>query len=89
MSISVEVRGGDIERALRLFKKRVQIDGLLRELRSRRFYEKPSVKKKRKKLEAVRRKRKAMRFQYKPWFQYENGWESVLKNRFSAYSTKN
>ncbi len=49
MSISVEVRGGDIERALRLFKKRVQIDGLLRELRSRRFYEKPSVKKKRKK----------------------------------------
>jgi len=66
MSISVEVRGGDIERALRLFKKRVQIDGLLRELRSRRFYEKPSVKKKRKKLEEVRRKRKAMRFQYRP-----------------------
>ena len=66
MSISVEVRGGDIERALRLFKKRVQIDGLLRELRSRHFYEKPSVKKKRKKLEAVRRKRKAMRFQYRP-----------------------
>lgn len=57
MSIIVEVRG-DIEKAIRILKKKMQLDGLQRELRSRRYYEKPSVKKKRKRLEATRRRRK-------------------------------
>lgn len=57
MAISVEVRG-DIEKAIRLLKKQVQREGLQRELRSRRYYEKPSVKKKRKRLEAGRRRKR-------------------------------
>ncbi len=57
MAISVEVRG-DIEKAIRILKKQMQKEGLQRELRSRRYYEKPSVKKKRKRLEASRRRRK-------------------------------
>jgi small subunit ribosomal protein S21 len=60
MSISVEVKG-DIERAIRLLKKKMQLEGVHKELRHRRFYEKPSVKKKRKRREASRRRRKLRR----------------------------
>ena len=60
MSISVEVTG-NIERAIRLLKKKMQSEGVTRELNHRRFYEKPSVKKKRKRLAASRRRSKARR----------------------------
>jgi len=58
MSISVEVKG-NIERAIRLLKKKMQVEGVQRELKHRRFYEKPSVRKKRKRLAASRRRRKS------------------------------
>jgi small subunit ribosomal protein S21 len=51
-----------VEGALRHLKRKLQQEGLFRELKKRKFYEKPSVKKKRKQLEAQRRKRKALRF---------------------------
>jgi small subunit ribosomal protein S21 len=60
MSISVEVRG-DIESAIRFFRKKVQTDGILREYRQRQFYLKPSVKKKNKRLTAERRRHNAKR----------------------------
>jgi len=60
MPISVEVKG-NIEKAIKLLKKKMQLEGVQRELRHRRFYEKPSVKKKRKRLEASRRRHKARR----------------------------
>lgn len=60
MPIEVRVTG-DIEKALRILKKKVQRDGLHRELKRRKFFEKPSVKKKRKRAEAKRRKLKSMR----------------------------
>jgi small subunit ribosomal protein S21 len=60
--LDVTVHGNDIERALRDMKRTLQKDGLFKELKKRRFYEKPSVKKKRKQLEAARRRRKALRF---------------------------
>jgi small subunit ribosomal protein S21 len=41
--LSVEVRNGDFNYALRKFKKKVQEDGILQELRQREFFEKPSV----------------------------------------------
>ena len=60
MSITVEVKG-DIEKAIKVLKKRMQLEGVQKELKHRRFYEKPSVKKKRKRLDAARRRRKATR----------------------------
>ena len=51
----------DIEKALRTLKKKLQLDGLFGELKKRRHYEKPSVKKKNKQLEAEKRRRKALR----------------------------
>lgn len=53
--LMVEVRNNNVEKAIRLFGRKVKQDGLLRELRARQYYEKPSTVKRRKKAEAVRR----------------------------------
>ena len=42
MSITVEVRGGNLEKAMRVLKKKVQKEGIVKELRDRQFYKKPS-----------------------------------------------
>ncbi|MEW6220017.1 MAG: 30S ribosomal protein S21 [Thermodesulfobacteriota bacterium] len=55
--MEVEVRG-DIEQAIRLLKKKLQLDGIKKELKRREYYEKPSVKKRRKQAEAKRKLRK-------------------------------
>ena len=59
MEIRVDDR--NIEKALRLLKRKMQHDGLFRELKNRRFYEKPSLKKKRKRIEAQKRRQKNLR----------------------------
>lgn len=41
----VEVRNGDINGALRRFKKKIQDDGIMQEVKRREAYEKPSIKK--------------------------------------------
>ncbi len=55
--IQVDVRG-DIEIAIRQLKKKIQLDGIKRELKRREFYEKPSAKRRRKQAEARRKMRK-------------------------------
>lgn len=56
--LTVTVRDGNLEKAMRIFKKKVQKAGVLKELKMRKQFEKPSEKKQRKKKEAVRRWRK-------------------------------
>jgi len=55
MTIEVLVRDNNVEKALRVLKKKLQKDGLFRELRLRQHYEKPSLKKQRKLKESLRR----------------------------------
>ncbi|MBI4791684.1 MAG: 30S ribosomal protein S21 [Deltaproteobacteria bacterium] len=57
--MEVEVRG-DIEYAIRQLKKKLQLDGIKKELKRREHYEKPSVRKRRKQAEAKRKLRKVM-----------------------------
>ena len=59
--MEIRVYDRDIEKAIRLLKRKMQHDGLFRELKNRRFYEKPSLKKKRKRREAQKRKMKTLR----------------------------
>ncbi len=59
--MEVRVQSRNIEKALRDLKKKLQMDGLLGELKKRRYYEKPSVKKKTKRLEAQKRRRKLLK----------------------------
>ena len=61
--MQVFVRDNNIDQALRVLKIRMQRDGVFRELKAKRAYEKPSEKRVRKKAEAVRRRRKLERKQ--------------------------
>ncbi|AXS39817.1 30S ribosomal protein S21 [Breoghania sp. L-A4] len=59
--MQVLVRDNNVDQALRVLKKKLQREGLFREMKARRAYEKPSEKRCREKGEAVRRARKAAR----------------------------
>jgi len=67
LTITVQVRNGNLEQAMRVLKRKVQKEGLIKELRDRQHYKKPSEKrqekikearknwlKKQKKLEKIR-----------------------------------
>lgn len=56
----VEVRNGDINGALRRFKKKIQDDGIMQEVKRREAYEKPSIKKAKAKAAARSRWLKAL-----------------------------
>lgn len=55
--VSVEVKDGEIDRALKVFKKKVFMSGHLLELKDRMEYEKPSVTKRKMKQLAIRRQK--------------------------------
>lgn len=59
-------QGESFESAFRKFKKSVESSGLLKELKAREFYEKPTAKNKRKKAEAVKRLKKQLQDQKLP-----------------------
>lgn len=59
--VSVNVRDNNVDQALKALKKKMQREGIFREMKLRRNYEKPSEKKAREKAEAVRRWRKLER----------------------------
>jgi small subunit ribosomal protein S21 len=59
--VQVIVRDNNVDQALKALKKKMQREGLFREMKLRRSYEKPSERKAREKAEAVRRARKLAR----------------------------
>src|ERR1044071_3447631 len=58
--VEVEVRDS-LEKAMKILKQKMSKEGILQELKRRRFYEKPSVKRKRKTREARKRLRREMK----------------------------
>jgi small subunit ribosomal protein S21 len=59
--MQVLVRDNNVDQALRVLKKKMQREGIFREMKQRRSYEKPSQRKVREKAEAMRRARKLAR----------------------------
>ena len=59
--MQVLVRDNNVDQALRALKKKMQREGIFREMKMRGHYEKPSEKRAREKAEAVRRARKLAR----------------------------
>ncbi len=57
----VTVRDNNVDQALKALKKKMQREGIFREMKIRRSYEKPSERKAREKAEAIRRARKLER----------------------------
>ena len=58
--MEVKVFDGDLNKAMKVMKRKLQQEGVFRELKRRRFAEKPSDKRKRKHKEALRRKSKRL-----------------------------
>ena len=56
--MEIKVFNNNVEKALKVAKKKLAGEGLFRELKRRRYYEKPSVRKKAKQREAQRRRQK-------------------------------
>ena len=54
MTLTVNVKDNNIEQALRSMKKKLQREGLFKEMKLRKHYEKPSLKKAREKEENIR-----------------------------------
>ena len=77
--LHVDVRENNVDQALRVLKKKMQREGLLREMRAKEFYEKPSVKKARQAKEAIKRKRKADRIR-----SAKNGLLSLVGNPLAS-----
>jgi small subunit ribosomal protein S21 len=56
--LEVEVRHGNVEKALRILKRKTQKEGIIRIAREKEFYEKPTAKRQRKKKSAQKTLRK-------------------------------
>lgn len=59
--MEVRVSENNVEGALKVLKRKLQKEGLFREIKRRKFYEKPSVKEKRKRQEARKKRMKKVR----------------------------
>ena len=59
MTLTVIVKNNNVEKAIRTLKKKVLKEGLLKEIKKRQYYEKPSLKRQRKMKENIKRAQKA------------------------------
>jgi len=59
--LEIKVKGNNIEKAIRDLKLKLQKEGIFKELKTRRYYEKPSVKEKRKRIEARKKRMKVFK----------------------------
>ncbi|MBF0188424.1 MAG: 30S ribosomal protein S21 [Magnetococcales bacterium] len=57
----VDVYDNNVDQAIRVLKKKMNREGMFREMKKRKFFEKPSERRRRKRAEAVRRLRKKLR----------------------------
>ena len=60
-AIKVDVRNGNLEQAMRVLKKKVQREGIIKDYRAKSVFEKPSEKKRRKKKEGIANYKKAQK----------------------------
>ena len=85
--VGVYVRHGNFHKAFAIFKRKVQREGILKDLKIKRFYEKPSEKRKRRLTESLRRRKKVLRkeqlFQEKRESNQKNKWKKGPLKKFT------
>ena len=85
--VQVYVRHGNFHKAFAIFKRQVQREGILKDLKIKRFYEKPSEKRKRRLTESLRRRKKVLRkeqlFQEKRESNRQRKWTSPIKEQLA------
>ena len=57
--VAITVRNNNVDQAMRVLKKKLQKEGVLKEIKSRQYFEKPSAKRARKKTEGIKRYKRA------------------------------
>ena len=57
-NVEIRVHGNQVEKALKVFKRKLARDGVLKDIKRLRYYEKPSIRRKRKLKEAKKRRDK-------------------------------
>ena len=57
--VAIVVRNNNVDQAMRVLKKKLQKEGVLRDIKSRQYFEKPSAKRARKKAEGIKRYKRA------------------------------
>ena len=57
--VVITVRNNNVDQAMRVLKKKLQKEGVLKEIKSRQYFEKPSAKRARKKAEGIKRYKRA------------------------------
>ena len=67
--ISVEVQRGNVEKALRILKKKVNAEGIIRDLKKRQYCEKPSDKRRRQRAQCISRIEKRDEKLYEQWLE--------------------
>src|ERR1700680_3104178 len=89
MEIRVE---GSIDQAMRVLKRKLAKEGVFKQWKKRAFYEKPSVRRKRKRVEAQRRRRKEERRRRPRRFDLppdtSDGYATLAKPCFSGYPAR-
>ncbi len=61
--VTILVKNGNVERAMRSMKKKLQKEGVLKDIKSKQYFEKPSAKRARKKAEGIKRYQRNLRKQ--------------------------
>ncbi len=75
--ISVEVQRGNVEKALRILKKKVNAEGIIRDLKKRQYYEKPSDKRRRRRAQCISRIEKRDEKLYEQWLELASQYGKV------------
>ena len=75
--ISVEVQRGNVEKALRILKKKVNAEGIIRDLKKRQYYEKPSDKRRRQRAQSIARIEKRNEKLYEEWLELASRYGKV------------
>lgn len=65
--MKVEVRNGNVDKALKILKKKMFDDGTIKDVMERRYFVKPSTKRRMKKLEAINRNQKQIEREKQEW----------------------
>ena len=68
--IEVQVRGGNLEKAMRVLKKKVMKEGIVKELKRRQFFQKPSEIKREKKKEGIKNYKKQQKLREARLYNY-------------------
>ena len=75
--ITVEVQRGNVEKALRILKKKITAEGIIRDLKKKQYYEKPSDKRRRQRAQSIARIEKRNEKLYEEWLELASQYGKV------------